>query len=153
VEAADQVGWNLGAEARLGKIIGFELDYINATQDIEVDGAVFGSASFSPFTLTLNFHVIPTRFVDLYFGPSYSYVNWGDLELNQQGQAFFGSSGLGTESEHAWGAAIGLDVSFLKHFAITGGLRYLDVDLRPSSGDQSVGVDPLIGRLGVAVRF
>ena len=153
VKAEQQVGWNLGAEVRIGKLIGLELDYINATQDVKVGGTTFGSTTFSPFTGTVNFHLLHSTIVDLYLGPSYSYVNWGNLELNQQGQAFFGRSGLGTDSESAWGAALGLDVGLGKHFAITGGLRYLDLKLQASSGGQSVAVNPLIGRLGVAVRF
>ncbi|HEX4825563.1 MAG TPA: OmpW family outer membrane protein [Candidatus Polarisedimenticolaceae bacterium] len=153
VKAEKQVGWNVGAEVRLGKLIGIELDYIDATQDVKVGGATLGHTTFSPFTGTVNFHLLHSSLVDLYLGPSYSYVNWGNLELNQQGQAFFGSSGLGTDSESAWGAAVGLDIGFGKHFAITGGLRYLDVKLQASSSSQSVAVNPLIGRLGVAVRF
>lgn len=152
VEAQQQIGWNLGVEGRLGKLIGLELDYINATQDIDVGGTTMGSASFAPLTFTLNFHIVPTKIVDFYLGPSYSYVNWGDIELNQSGQTFFGSSGLGTDSASAWGVALGLDIGLGKHFAFTGGLRYLDLPLKTDTGD-SVAVNPLIGRLGIAIRF
>jgi outer membrane protein W len=152
VKAEQQVGWNFGFEGRLGKLIGLELDYINATQDIDYGGTVIGSTDFSPLTFTVNFHIVPTKLIDFYLGPSYAYVNWGDIKLNQAGQTFFSTTGLATESAGAWGAGLGLDIGLGKHFAFTGGLRYLDVPLKVEGGG-SAAVNPLVGRLGVAVRF
>jgi outer membrane protein W len=152
VKAEQQVGWNFGFEGRLGKLIGLELDYVNATQDVDYGGTVIGSTDFSPLTFTVNFHIVHTTIVDLYLGPSYAYVNWGDIKLNQEGQTFFSTTGLATDSAGAWGAGLGLDVGIGKHFAFTGGLRYLDVPLEVQGG-QSASVNPLIARLGVALRF
>ena len=45
-----------------------------------------------------------------------------------------------------------LDAGIGKHFAFTSGLRYLDTGL-DIQGGQSVAVKPVVGRLGVAVRF
>lgn len=64
--------------------------------------------------------------------------------------------GLGTpdqdpDSEVAFGAAFGFDIGFSKTFAITGGARWLSLDLATDMED--VGVDPLIARAGVAFRF
>jgi len=39
-----------------------------------------------------------------------------------------------------------------EHFAITGGLKYLKVDLELQNSP-AVKMDPLVARLGVAVRF
>lgn len=152
VQAEDQVGWNFGFEGRLIKLIGLELDYVNANQDIDLGGTSIGSADFSPLTFSVNFHIVPTTIVDFYIGASYAYVSWGDIELNQTGQTFFSTNGLQTESSNAWGASLGLDIGLGKHFAFTAGLRYLDLPLEVTSG-QSIAVNPLIGRLGVAVRF
>ena len=152
VEAEQHVGWNFGVEGRLGKLIGIEIDYVDATQDVNFAGQTIGATEFSPLTATLNFHIVHTTVVDLYIGPSYSYVNWGDIELNQAGEGLFSTTGLETDSADAWGAALGLDIGLGKHFAFTAGLRYLDTDLDLAVGP-SVAVDPLVARLGVALRF
>jgi outer membrane protein W len=152
VQAEDQVGWNFGFEGRVIKLIGLELDYVNANQDISLDGTTIGSADFSPLTFSVNFHIVPTTIVDFYLGVSYAYVSWGDIQLNQTGETFFSTTGLTTESANAWGASLGLDIGLGKHFAFTAGLRYLDLPLEVTGG-QSIAVNPLIGRLGVAVRF
>lgn len=145
IEAEKQVGWNLGVEFRPIEKIGIEADYVNATQDVRFGGGTIGDATFSPLTATLNFHLLSTRWVDLYLGPSYSYVNWGDIHLN-------GGGDIKTDKTHSWGASIGLDVGIGKRFAICGGLKYLDVDLRLNDG-QRADVKPLVARLGAAVRF
>jgi hypothetical protein len=152
VQAEDQIGWNFGIEGRFTKWFGLELDYVNATQDIEFGGSVIGSTTFAPLTATFNIHVVHSTIVDFYVGPSYSYVNWGDIELNQEGQTFFSTDGLGTDSENGWGVSLGLDIGLGKHFAFTGGLRYIDVPIVVQGGG-SANVNPLVGRLGVAVRF
>jgi outer membrane protein W len=152
VQAEKQVGWNFGIEGRFGKWVGLEVDYVNADEDVQFGGTTIGTANFSPLSATLNIHVVHTTIVDFYVGPSYSYVNWGDIKLNQDGQAFFSTTGLATDSSNGWGAALGLDIGFGKHFAITGGLRYIDVPLQVQGGS-SVAVNPLVGRLGVALRF
>lgn len=56
------------------------------------------------------------------------------------------------EAQQQIGRNLGVDGRLGKHFAFTGGLRYLDLPLKTDAGDQ-VAVNPLIGRLGVAIRF
>ena len=152
VKLEKQVGWNFGIEGRWGKLMGVEIDYMQAKQDVDFGGTVIGTTNFSPLTATLNFHVVHTTVVDFYVGPSYSYVNWGKVKLNSDGQAFFSTDGLETDSSHGWGAGLGLDIGIGKHFVFTGGLRYLNVALQPSSGGSS-DVNPLVARLGVGLRF
>lgn len=152
VKAEQHVGWNFGIEGRPTKLIGIEIDYVRANQDVQFGGQTIGDTDFSPLTATLNFHIVPTKYVDLYLGPSYSYVDWGDIRLNQTGQGLISTNGLGTESDSAWGAALGLDIGLGKHVAITGGIRYIDTNLGVEGGPK-LSVDPLVGRLGVAVRF
>lgn len=153
IKAEKRVGWNFGVEGRFGKLMGVEVDYVNAKQDVNIDGVTIGDANFSPLTATLDFHVINTKVVDLYLGPSYSYVNWGDIHLNANGSGLNGSSpDLNTDSAHGWGASLGVDIGIGKHFAIEGGLKYLNVDLEIQNGPTAT-VNPLVARLGVAVRF
>src|SRR5262245_43227611 len=96
----EHVGWNLGFEGRFGKLLGLELDYINSNQDLEFGGVTIGDTNFSPVTLSLNFH-FGTKF-DFYVGPSYSYINWSDIELAD------GTGELSTESTHGFGVNLGL---------------------------------------------
>lgn len=155
VENEKRVGWNLGLEGRFGKLIGVELDYVNATQDVDFGGSTIGDTTFSPLTATLNFHVVNSRVFDLYLGPSYTYVNWGDIELNVSGSGITGGSTIGTESSKGWGVSLGADFGPWKHFAFYAGLKYLNVDLEMNDGTstQTADVNPLVARLGAAVRF
>ena len=155
IQAEKRVGWNLGVEGRFTDWFGVELDYVNANQDVQFGSTTIGDTNFSPLTATFDIHVVHTKVVDLYVGPSYSYVNWGDIHLNTTGQTFpefTGSSEIGTDSSHGWGVSLGLDIGLGSHFAIQGGLKYLNVSLEPK-GYSSIDVNPLVGRLGVAVRF
>ena len=147
-----QVGWNLGVEGRFNNWFGVELDYVNATQNIKFGGTTIGDVNFSPLTATFDIHVVHTKIVDFYLGPSYSYVNWGDIKVDASSSGITGSSEIGTDSAHGWGVGLGIDIGLGKHFAFQGGLKYLDVSLQPQ-GYSSVAVNPLVGRLGVAVRF
>lgn len=152
VQESDELGWDVGIEGRFTKWVGLELDYVNATHDVEIDGVTIGRTTMAPLSATFNVHVVHTKIVDLYLGPTFSYVNWGDIELNTAGGALFTTNGQGTDSETAWGASLGLDIGLGKTFAFVGGVRYLDLDLT-LDGTQNTKVDPLISRLGVAFRF
>ena len=145
IEESEEVGWTVGMEFRFNKILGLEMDYVNATNDIEFGGQTIGDVHMQPLSATLNFHIIPTKVVDLYLGPTASYFIWGDVDIDDVGE-------FKTDNEVAWGASLGLDIGIGKAFAITGGLRWLNADIEPEDLDK-IGVDPLFGRLGVAFRF
>jgi outer membrane protein W len=151
VEASDQVGYNLGFEWRMSKLFGLEVDYIDAKHDIEFGSMTLGEANFQPLSATLNFHLIHGEVVDFYFGPTYSYVNWGDIDLNDDVAP--GEPDVATDAENAYGISVGLDFGIGETFAIVAGLRYLQLDITPEDEDDGVAVDPLIARLGVALRF
>ena len=152
IEASSQTGWDIGFEWRMSKLFGLEVDYLNATHDVDFGGTTIGETDFQPMSATLNFHLIHTKLIDFYLGPTVSYVNWGNIDLNEEGQDLTDELGIPTDSEVAYGASVGIDVGLGKSFAIVGGIRYLLVDLTPQDGD-GVGVDPLIARVGVAFRF
>jgi outer membrane protein W len=152
IENESQVGWNLGFEGRFNDWVGIELDYVHANQDVSFGGSTIGDTTFSPLTATLNVHVVHTKIFDLYLGPSYSYVNWGEIHLNANGGTITGSSEIGTDSAHDWGASLGFDVGIGKHFALGAGVKYLNVDLTMDNG-QTAEVKPLMARLTAAFRF
>lgn len=152
VKAEQHVGWNFGLEGRAGKLIGIEVDYVRANQDVKFGGQTIGDTDFSPLTATLNFHLVHTKYVDFYLGPSYSYVDWGDVKLNAAGEGLISTTGLGTDSDNAWGAGVGLDIGLGKHVAFTSGLRYINTDLNLQGGP-SISVNPLVARLGIALRW
>ena len=152
VKSEKQVGWNMGFEGRFNKLLGIEVDYVNATQDVKFGGSTIGDTTFSPLTATLNFHVIPGKHFDLYLGPSYSYVNWGDIHLNANGSGITGGSTIGTDSSTGWGVSLGCDVAPWKHFGFYAGVKYLNVNLEMDNG-QTADVKPLVARLGALVRF
>jgi len=147
VQASNETGWEAGIEFRLNKLLGVEVSYLNSTNDLEFGGTKFGKVDFTPYNAALNFHLIPSKYFDLYVGACAAYVNWGDIEFDD-------GTSESTDSEYAYGASVGLDISFHKNFAFIGGVRWLSLDLSPStSGSDSVAVDPLISRVGFAFRW
>jgi hypothetical protein len=153
LQAQSHVGWNLGVEGRFARLIGIELDYVNGSQDVEFGGTTIGETDFSPLTLTANFHLIPSNRFDFYVGPSFTWVNWGDIELDANGSDVVGDGfNAGLDSETGWGISTGLDIGFGEHFAIGAGLKWLNVGMVLSDG-QEIDVEPLIARLTAAFRF
>lgn len=153
IAAQDHVGWNLGVEGRFARLLGIELDYVNASQEVEFGGTTIGETDFSPLTLTANFHLIPSKHFDFYVGPSFTWVNWGDIELDANGSDVVGDSfNAGIDSETGWGISTGIDFGFGEHFAIGAGLKWLDVGMVLSDG-QKIDVEPLVARLTAAFRF
>lgn len=143
IQASNELGWTVGFEARVNKGIGLEFDYINVTNDIEFGNRTITNVDLDPISFTLNFHLIPTRVVDFYIGPTVSYFIWGDLDL--------GNGRVSADNELDFGASAGLEIGG-EHFAFLGGLRWVAADLSPSGGP-SIKVDPLISRLGVAFKW
>jgi outer membrane protein W len=152
IKSEKNVGWNVGIEGRFNDWFGVEVDYVNANQDVTFGGSTIGDTTFSPLTATFDVHVVHTKVVDLYLGPSYSYVNWGDIHLNADGTTINGGSTIGTDSSKSWGVSLGIDIGFGKHFAFEAGAKYLNVDLTMNNG-QTADVKPLVARLGLAARF
>ena len=112
-----------------------------------VDDATVATVDQSTLTAALNFHILPTQVFDLWVAPVASWVNWGDIEPEDGSMAMEEEA----DSEVAFGAAVGFDIGFGKTFAITGGVRWLSVDI--STETQDLPVDPLIARAGIALRF
>src|SRR5437867_7531326 len=77
LETAAKFGWDMGVELRPGKVLGVEVDYLKATQDVEFGGTTIGKVDLAPLSASLNLHFIHTTFIDLYAAPTFSWVNWG----------------------------------------------------------------------------
>ena len=136
-------------------MLGLGLDYFGASQDIEFGGARIAETDVRPLTLAVNFHFVRKHRFDVYVGPLVSYVSWGEIEFTPEIAAAIGQSSVSAESETAVGAQIGVDITINSRFAIVTGLRYLDVSITPegATATGSLGVDPLIVRVGAAWRW
>jgi outer membrane protein W len=148
IQASNEAGWEAGIEWRPAKLIGIEVSYLEVTNEVEFGGTSIGEVDLNPYTLALNFHLIPSKYFDLYVAPVVSFVDWGSIDLSN-------GSSVDANSETAYGAAVGVDISFHKNFAFIGGVRWLSLDLSTDDPaiDASVAVDPLISRVGFAFRF
>jgi len=147
VKASRHLGWTVGLEARFNQLMGLEFDYVNATNDVKFGGRTVGDVHMQPLSATLNFHLIPSRKVDFYIGPTVSYFIFGDVDLGSAGGGTFN-----TDNEFAGGASAGLEIGLGDTVAIMGGIRYLNVDIKPD-GAPNIPVDPLFSRLGLAFRW
>jgi hypothetical protein len=146
LEASSEAGWSLGFEWRLGKWAGLEFDYLRADEDIEFGGEKLASTTMNPLTGSFNFHLVHTKFIDFYFGPSISYVMWDDISDTD-------GDSTGVDSEWAYGAQVGTDFALIKTVAIVTALRWQRMDISVKDVDGSLGVDPLFAKVGVAVRW
>ena len=145
LEATEELGYEFGMAGRWSELVGFELSYVNATQDVEFAGGTIGEIDFEPIAFTLEFHLVPSSFVDLWVGPTVAWVRWGDLELED-------GTEIETDAEEAFGATVGMDIALGRRLALTAAVRYLDADA-DLEGFQALDVDPLFARLGLAARF
>lgn len=147
VKASSELGYNVGVEFRAGALLGIEFDYLYAKHELEGDNAgLLGETTFQPISATLNLH-FPVGTLDVYGGPTAAYVNWGDLEVPS------GPDNIEIDPQFAIGVSAGLDVNILPNVAATGGLRWLNVKAEPAEGGESLDVNPLFARFGVALRF
>ncbi|HUD70940.1 MAG TPA: outer membrane beta-barrel protein [Dongiaceae bacterium] len=149
VQGSNETGYEFGFEWRFGKWFGLEASYVDVTQEFEFNNTTIES-DMKPINVALNFHLIHSKFVDFYVAPVASFVEWGDFEIP-------GGGSESVDSETAYGVQVGLDISLGRNVAIIGGVRWLSLDITPDdpsvTDDQSVAVDPLFTRLGIAFRF
>jgi outer membrane protein W len=144
IEASTEAGWSVGFEWRTGKWFGLELDYLQAEHDLDFEGETVASTSMSPLSASLNFHLVHTKIIDLYLGPTASYFDFGDIEVVD-------GDDVSADSEWGYGAQIGMDFSLIKSVAIVTGIRYTTVEV--SAEGDSITVDPLFAKVGIPIRF
>lgn len=144
VKASDEMGWQIGAEFR-GGMLGVAVDYLKSKHDFTAATAgLLGNTEFSPISASLLAHV-PAPMLDLYGGPTVSWVNWGELKLSDGTQQSLDAS-LG------YGITVGAELPLSTGLAVGGSLRWLRLDAS-ASGAGDVAVDPLISNLSLSFRF
>lgn len=57
-EASSEVGYQFGVEWKPSDRFGFEVAYLDAKHDVEVNGAAIGDISLRPWNVSMNFHII-----------------------------------------------------------------------------------------------
>jgi opacity protein-like surface antigen len=145
-EAAETLGWEVGIEWKPTNLLGVELAYLNAKPEIEATGTTVGEISLEPINVSANFHLLRMKVLTVWVGPTVSYANWGNLELE-------GGGDIETDSEFAYGASAGVNVSLIKLLALQAGVRWLKLDVSDSVTGETLDVDPFFVNLGLALRF
>jgi hypothetical protein len=144
VKASNELGFQLGGEFRSGSL-GLALDYLQSRHELSQSASgLSGSADFHPISASLLLH-LPLPLLDLYGGPTASYVNWGDLELQN-------GTKQSVDPKFGLGFTVGADLPLAPMIAVGGSMRWLKVEAE-TSGVGAVSVDPLISTLGMSVRF
>jgi outer membrane protein W len=146
VEASSEFGWEIGAEWKPSDRLGLEVAYLDATHDVEADGAVIGDIGLRPWNFSVNFHLVDRDAFSWWVGPTVSYIDWTSIELN-------GGGSLDVDSDTTYGASTGMSVGLGENFALQFGLRWLDASVDSPDLPDEVSVDPLFVNLGVAYRF
>jgi len=148
VQGSDDFGYEAGFEWRLNKVVGLEASYLIGSNDFEFGDQEIGSLDQSAVTVGVNFHIIPTKIFDLWVAPVASWYSFDDLDASD-----IGGPNVPIDDEWGYGAQVGFDIGFGKTFAITGGVRYVKIDLNSDDIDDGVAFDPVVARAGVAFRF
>ena len=150
IDTSNDFGYEAGFEWRMNKIVGLEGSYMMGSTDFELSdlNTDLGTLDQKAVTAALNFHILPTKFFDLWVAPCASWYNY-DFNLDSS----VGSSDPSLDSQWGYGAQVGVDIGLGKLIAITGGVRYIKVDINGSDLDNSAAFDPIIARAGIAFRF
>ena len=146
IEASSEFGYEFGVEWKPSDRFGFEIAYLDATHDVEVNGLQAGEIDFKPWNLTMNFHIIDRNAFNWYIGPTVTYVDWGDIEA-------VGGGSESIESDTTYGVSTGLAIGLGQSLALQFGLRYLDLSAESSVDGSEVDVDPLFASVALAFRF
>lgn len=157
-------GFGLALERRFSSRLGLEIGALTAEPDLGLAATLAGfqfSASdrveFTAVTAGLNVHLTPGRAVDLYIGPLFAYVLYGDVSLNVQTPAGTLSQNFSSDDDFALGAQIGADFWFGESpWSLNLAAKYLDTSLEITDSDGEVtdlGFEPLILSVGFGYRF
>lgn len=172
-DTASSLGLGLDIKYRISPRLGVALDVSSGELENELEFDFFdteftleSSLRATPVLARLDWHLTPTRRADLYVGPVFGLVRYGDMEVELRGD------GLEEEMElmdakvddgFAWGAHIGVDVPIGRRGAFfTAGATYLRAEVETEGledpeveggGDFSFDLDPFMTRIGFGYRF
>jgi outer membrane protein W len=149
VKGSDDFGYEGGFEWRLNKIVGLEGSYLIGSNDFKFGSTDLGTLDQQAVTAAINFHILPTKFFDLWVAPIASWYNYDNFKLDSG----VGGGTANIDSQWGYGGQVGFDIGLGKLIAITGGVRYVKVDVKSSDLNDSVAFDPVIARVGLAFRF
>ncbi|MCP4203174.1 MAG: porin family protein [bacterium] len=148
----DGTGFGLGLERLINDRYGVELDALF----IDLDGnRIFDmgdewtmsnpGVGFDAISVGLNVHLTPEKLYDVFIGPFVSNVSYSDGGFNVTEPDFGSEVGIG--------AKIGADWYFggQSKWALATAIRYLPI--KAGDDDNEFDVDPLIGTVGLGVRF
>jgi outer membrane protein W len=108
-----------------------------------------GDVSLIPLTANVNFHVINTKLINFYVGPSFSWMMWGDVNTSDPLE-----SDVKIKDSFGYGVNAGIDFGIGEDFIIYGGVRYYWADAEDEQpGGAKVPVDPLMVRIGVGWKW
>ena len=154
------LGVSIAVEYRLSDLVGLELGVAYAKSP-DVDDNTNGNndeigegPSFMPILAGVNFHLTESNNLDIYIGPRVAFVNFGDFDLDIDGQ----NTTFDVDDELAWGATAGLSYRFGEsRWSMVAEATYLDVDMaitNTSSNEVTINsFDPLMVNLGASYRF
>ena len=150
VQGSDDFGFEAGYEFRFNKLVGLEGSYLIGSNEFELEevDTELGTVDQQAVTAALNFHILPTKVFDLWIAPVASWYTFGDFDFDDA----IDSEDVELDSDWGYGAQVGFDIGLGKTVAITGGVRYVKVDIAGEDLD-GVGFDPVIARLGLAFRW
>jgi len=160
-------GSGLGLEYRASPRFSVELAAMTSVLRSREDFDVFEerivveeSLRTTPMLARLNVHLTPGRRTDVYAGPVFGLMRYGDFELKVRGSGFAERVNLRTEDSFAWGAHVGIDLPLGDGgLFFTGGATYLRAKLKldfsdpVEDGDPEGDLDPLFVQAGLGYRF
>ena len=155
-----ELGVSIAAEYRLTELIGLEVATVFAkSPDIDDttdanNNEIGEGPSFVPVIAGVNFHLVDSAKIDMYVGPRVAFVQFGDFDLNIDGQ----NTAFDVDSEFAWGATAGINYRIGDgRWSLIAEATYLDVDMNITQQGESTSIvnrfDPLIVNLGASFRF
>ena len=155
-----ELGVSIAVEYRLTETIGLEFAALySKSPDVNDESSAGGDElgegpGFLPLLAGANFHLVNTDRFGIYVGPRVGWVNFGDFDLDIDGQ----NIAYEVDDEFAWGATAGFDYQFGdSRWSFVAEATYLDVDMNISERGSGVNTtnsfDPLIINLGAAYRF
>lgn len=145
VKLADAPGLEAGVEWKYARYYGIELAYGRTKHDIEFGGGRLGDATSERFSIGFNCHIKHGERLDFWLGPIASWGHFRESDLRRGVEE-------GDNSDYGFGLTVGADWLMGKTWALTGGVRYYDLQMGLGPRGE-IAIDPLVFRFGVAWKL